>query len=42
MWSGYDKLDLLLGILRLQLLRGEVYKAPENLVNRNFHADEPN
>lgn len=21
---------------------GEVYKAPENLVNRNFHADEPN
>ena len=21
---------------------GEVSKAPENLVNRNFHADEPN
>lgn len=21
---------------------GEVSKAPENIVNRNFHADEPN
>lgn len=29
-------------ILRLQLLRGEVCKAPENFMNRNFHADEPN
>ncbi|MFR6606231.1 MAG: hypothetical protein ACLURK_01485 [Bifidobacterium sp.] len=27
---------------RLQLVQGRAHQAPENLVNRDFHADGPN